>query len=156
MQVKDVMSKEVISANPSTTLKELLKKFAQFHTFPLIPVVDEDGKLVGVVSFRNFISIFFPPQPEILKTIPFVDEEKEDIFEAILTKELGDLVVVDELILEKKFVSIHEDMSIEEAYNLMKLHLKEQFPVVNNDGRLVGIVGIFDIIWAVLHQKGVI
>lgn len=156
MQVKDVMSKEVIAAKPSTTFKQLLKKFARFHTFPLIPVVDEDNKLVGIISFRNLISVFHPEQPEILKTIPFLDEEKEDIFKVKLSEEIGDLVVVEDFIIEKKFISIQEDTSIEDAYNLMKLHLKEQFPVVDKDERLVGIIGIFDIIWGVLHQKGVI
>jgi CBS domain-containing protein len=156
MLVKDVMSKEVITAKPSTTLKQLLVMFAKFHTFPLIPVVEEDNKLVGIVSFRNLICVFQPRQPEILKSIPFLDEEKEDIFKAKLTKEIGDLVICENTIIEKNFISIQEDASLEDAYNLMKLHLKEQFPVIDKDGRLVGIIGIFDIIREVFRQKGIV
>lgn len=155
MQVKEVMSKDVITVNRSTSLRELLKKFGKFHIFPLVPVVEEDGQLVGIVSFRNLISIFQPPYPEILKTIPFLDEKEEDIFKAGLTQDLGDLVVVDD-IMETKFISIQEDASLEEAYKLMRLHLKDEFPVIDSVGRLVGMIGVFDIIRAVFRQRGII
>ncbi len=155
MRVKEVMSKEVISVKRSTTLRKLLEKFSKFHMFPLVPVIDEDNRVVGIVSFRNLIDVFKPHQPGMLKAVPFLDEASEDIFKAELTEEIGDLVIVED-IMESKFVSINEDATLEEAYNLMKLHLKEQFPVVDVAGRLVGMIGIFDIIRAVFQQKGVI
>jgi CBS domain-containing protein len=155
MQVKEIMSKEVITVKRSTTLRQLLKIFAKFHMFPLVPVVEEDNYLVGIISFRNLINVFRPYQPEILKPVPFLDEEEEDIFKAELTQELGDLVVAED-IMERKFISIQEDASLEKAYDSMKLHLKEQFPVVDKSGRLVGMIGIFDIIREVFRQKGVI
>lgn len=156
MQVKEVMSKDVITVKRSTSLRELLKKFGKFHIFPLVPVVEENGQLVGIVSFRNLISIFQPSHPEILKTIPFLDErEAEDIFKAELTQDLGDLVVVDD-IMETRFISIREEDSLEGAYRLMRLHLKDEFPVVDNTGRLVGMIGVFDIIRVVFSQKGII
>lgn len=155
MQVKEVMSKDVITVKRSTSLRELLKKFGEFHIFPLVPVVEENSRLVGIVSFRNLMGIFHPPYPEILKTVPFLDEREEDIFKAELTQDLGDLVVVDD-IMETKFLSIQEDASLEGAYRLMRLHLKDEFPVVDNTGRLVGMVGIFDIIRAVFCQRGII
>ncbi|MBU3958635.1 MAG: CBS domain-containing protein, partial [Candidatus Omnitrophica bacterium] len=129
MQIKEVMLKEVISVKRSTNLRQLLKIFAKFHIFPLVPVVEEDNRLVGIVSFRNLTNVFQPPRPEILKTVPFLDEEEEDIFKADFTEEIGDLVVVED-IMETKFISIQEDASLEEAFKSMKLHLKEEVPVV--------------------------
>lgn len=155
MQVKEIITKEVITVKRSTTLKELLKKFAKFHLFPLVPVVEDDNRLVGIVSFRNLIDVFQPYSSEVLKTVPFLDEKEEDIFKVELVEEIGSLVVVED-IMESKFISIGEDASLEEAYKLMKLHLKEEFPVVDKDGKLVGMIGIFDIIREVFRQKGVI
>lgn len=155
MQVKEIMSKEVIIVKRSTKLKQLLKIFAKFHTFPLVPVVREDNRLVGIVSFRNIINVFSPYRPEILKTVPFLDETEEDIFKAGLTPEMGELVVVED-IMETKFVSIPEDTSLEEAFKLMRLHLKEEFPVVDKTGKLVGIIGIFDVIHQAFREKGII
>ena len=155
MQVKEVMSKEVITVKRSTTLKQLLEIFAKFHIFPLVPVIEEDNRLVGVVSFRNLINVFQLHQPDILKTVPFLDEQEEDIFKIELTEEVGSLVVAED-IMETNFITIQEDGSLEEAYKLMKLHLKEEFPVVDRAGKLVGMIGIFDIVRHVFRQKGVI
>lgn len=155
MQVREAMLKEVITVRRSTTLKQLLEIFAKFHIFPLVPVIEKDNRLVGVVSFRNLINVFQLHQPDILKTVPFLDEQEEDIFKIDITEEMGGLVVVED-IMESKFISIQEDASLEEVYKLMKLHFKEEFPVVDRAGKLVGMVGIFDIVRHLFRQKGVI
>ncbi len=155
MQVKEIMSKEVITVRRSTKLKELLGLFNKFHLFPLVPVVEENSRLIGIVSFRNLIDVFSPYRQEILKTVPFLDDREEDIFKVELTKDIGDLVVVED-IMETKFVSLQEDAALEEAFKLMKLHLKEEFPVTDKTGKLVGKIGIFDIIRRVFQEKGVI
>ena len=155
MQVKEIMSKEVITVQRSTTLKELLKIFGKFHIFPLVPVVEEDKHLIGIVSFRNLIDTLSSYNPNVLKLVPFLDEEETDIFKIDITEDIGNLVVVED-IMEREFISIPGDTSLEEAYKLMRLHLKEEFPVIDKSGKLVGIVGIFDIIQAVFRQKGII
>ena len=155
MQVKEIMTKEVIRVKRSTTLTELIEYFKEFHTFPLVPVVDENGRLIGIVSFRNLMDIFRPRQPQILKSAPFVDEVAEDIFKAELTSEMGDLIIVDD-IMEKNFFSIDEEASLEDAYNLMRLHSIEKLHVVDREGKLVGFVGIFDIIMSIFREKGIV
>ncbi|MFH0913442.1 MAG: CBS domain-containing protein [Candidatus Omnitrophota bacterium] len=155
MQVKEIMSQEVITVKRSTSLKQLLKIFTKFHMFPLVPVVEENDRLVGIVSFRNLINVFSPRQSQILKAVPFLDEQEEDIFKVELTEDIGNLVVVED-IMETKFISIPDNAPLEKAYNLMKLHLKEEFPVVNSSGKLVGMIGIFDIIRQVFREKGII
>ncbi|MDD5495766.1 MAG: CBS domain-containing protein [Candidatus Omnitrophica bacterium] len=149
------MSKKVISVKRSTTLHQLLKLFDRFHIFPLVPVVEEDGKLIGIVSFKNLINVFSPRHTEIVKNIPFVDEEDEDIFNVELTKEMGSLILVAD-IMETHFVAIKEDESLEKAFGVMKLYLKEEIPVVDNKGVLVGMIGVFDIVRQLFSQKGII
>lgn len=155
MQVKEIMSTEVITVRRSVTLKELLELFNKFHLFPLVPVVEEDKRLVGIVSFRNLINVFSPYHQEILKAVPYLDDREEDIFKAELSRDIGDLLIVDD-IMETNFISLQEDAALEEAFKLMKLHLKEEFPVTDNTGKLVGKIGVFDIIRRVFQEKGVI
>lgn len=155
MQVKEIMSKEIILVKRSTKLRELLELFKNFHIFPLVPVIEEDRRLAGIVSFRNLIDVFQSYRPDVLKLVPFLDEEEQDIFKIDISADMGDLVVAED-IMEEEYISIREDVSLEEAYNLMKLHLKEEFPVVDRAGRLVGRIGIFDIIKIVFGQKGII
>jgi len=155
MQVKEIMSKDVISVRRSTKFKELLGIFKSFHIFPLVPVIEENGRLVGVVSFRNLIDAFQSYRPDVLKLVPFLDEVEQDIFKIDITEEIGDLVLVDD-IMEREYVSLTDDTSLEEAYNMMKLYLKEEFPVADKAGMLIGRIGIFDILKAVFREKGII
>lgn len=155
MQVKEMMSKEVITVKRSMKLRELLDIFKNFHIFPLVPVVEENGRLAGIVSFRSLIDAFQSYRPDVLKLVPFLDEEEQNIFKIDISEDMGDLVVVED-IMEHEYITIQEDVSLEDAYNLMKLHLKEELPVVDRAGRLTGRIGIFDIIKAVFNQKGII
>jgi CBS domain-containing protein len=155
MQVKEIMGKNVVTVKRSTTLKQLLQIFSNFHIFPLVPVVDNENILVGIVSFNNLVNAFGPHEPEILRTIPFLDNRAEDIFKSEISEEMGSLIVVDD-IMETKVVSIREDASLQEAYKLSRLHLKDEFPVVDNAGKLVGMIGVFDIVREVFRQKGIV
>jgi CBS domain-containing protein len=152
-RIKDCMSKNVISIKRSTSLKELLNLFKDFHRFPLVPVVDEENRLVGIVTLENLIQVFHPPRYRLLKTIPFL-EHREEIFEVDLPAEVGSLLLAED-IMNRHFLSIHEDEEIENAYKIMRLHKVEFLPVVDREGKLTGMIGIFDIIRNLLKEKGV-
>jgi CBS domain-containing protein len=49
MQARDVMTSPVITAKPTASVKETAKLFLQRH-ISAVPVVDDQGKLVGIVS----------------------------------------------------------------------------------------------------------
>ena len=155
MKISEVMNQKIIAVHRWTSLAELIERFRHFHSLPLVPVVDENNILIGVVSFRRIIEAFRTSSHDILKTIPFVDEHHLDIFDMDITPEIGELCIVDDLI-QTKFVTINQDSSIEEAYKLIKLHQREQLPVVDSENKLVGMVGTFDILLALFREKGVI
>ncbi len=155
MQVKEIMSKEVISVKCSMKLKELLEIFKGFHIFPLVPVVEDNNRLIGVVSFRSILDVFQSSHPDVLKLVPFLDEEEENIFKMDIFEDVGELVVVQD-IMDQEYIAVREDTLLEEVYKIMEVHLKEEIPVIDRLGRLVGRVGIFDIIKFLFKQKGII
>ena len=155
MKVSEVMNQKIIAVRRSTTLAELIELFRHFHSFPLVPVVDEHNILIGVVSFQRLIEAFRTSGQDILKTIPFVDEHHLDIFNMDITSEIGQLCLVDDL-MQTKFITINQDSSLEEGYRLMQVHQREQFPVVDSENKLVGMIGAFDILLALFREKGVI
>jgi CBS domain-containing protein len=57
--------------------------------------------------------------------------------------------------MDSNFVTIEEDKNISEARSLMKLHNKQGLPVVR-DGVLVGAITLFDIIYALFKERGII
>jgi CBS domain-containing protein len=54
MQVKDVMSKEVVSVSPKTTIAEAIEAMSRLRVSGL-PVIDEVGSLVGIVGEGDFM-----------------------------------------------------------------------------------------------------
>jgi CBS domain-containing protein len=155
MLVKDIMKKEVISVKKSTTLAELLEKFKEFHTFPLIPVVDELSRLIGTVSLKNIIELFEPTKTNLLKSVPFIEHHEVDIFTLEIPPEMKNLYVVDDM-METKFLTVNEDDTLEKAYSFMRLHNIEKVLVINRERKLVGILGMFDIVHAVFVEKGLL
>lgn len=149
------MFSKVIAVQRSTTLKQLLENFSAFHTFPIVPVVEADNTLVGVISLKNLINILRPMEPRTLKAIPFLDEKPVEIPEVEITSEISQLIVADD-IMDTKFVVLEEDMTDEQGFRLMRLHNREQVPVVDKDKKFRGIVGIFDIVINIFIEHGVL
>ena len=154
MKVKDAMKKEVIKVKRSTSLRGLLSLFKDFHALPIILVVDDSDLLIGVVLINNLLDILKPSQVKFLKNIPFAEID-EDVFDLERSPLMGELILVDD-IMDTNFIFLEEDATLEEAYKKMKLHKKDQLPVVNKENKILGIIGIFDIVWRMFKQKEIV
>jgi len=58
--------------------------------------------------------------------------------------------------MDANVVSIKADKSLEEAYKAMRLYKHDRLPVVDEQGKIIGIVGIFDIIWRMFKEKEIV
>ncbi|MCF7869945.1 MAG: CBS domain-containing protein [Candidatus Omnitrophica bacterium] len=154
MKVKEAMRKNVIKVTRSTPLKDLFDMFSDFHSFPLLPVVDQDDKIVGIVRSENLLDILRPQQAKLFRNIPFVDV-KEEAFDLEYSPSLGQLIIVDD-IMDKAYDAIDESASLIEAYRVMNDLEKDRLPVIDSNRRLVGILGIFDVIKAMFKKKGIV
>jgi len=155
MLAKEIMKKDLVTVKRSTTLRELITRLQDFHTIPLVPVIEKDSRLVGTVSFNSLIDVFLPYEASVFKVIPFLEREDISIFELEITPEMGFLIVVDD-IMDTRIIAVDEEEPLEKVYNLMKKHSLDKLPVVNRDKQLVGMIGDFDILVAVFRQKGII
>jgi CBS domain-containing protein len=155
MLVREIMEKNILTVTRGTTLRQLLEKFKDFHTFPVVPVVNNNGVLGGVVYLHNLVELFKPYHLEILANNPLLDRQEVDIFNLEIEEGMGDLIIMDD-IMDKRFVKVKETDNLESAYNLMKLHSLEDITVVDFHDRVIGIIGIFDIIVEVFRSKGLL
>jgi CBS domain-containing protein len=154
MQIADITEKKIIKVKRSLTLRELLNLFKGFHALPLIPVVDDADKLIGVVFLENLIDLLRPPQTKLFRKIPFMEID-EDSFDLEPIPSMGELIIVDD-IMETNFITINAKDSLENAYKTMRLSKKDRAPVVDDANRFIGILGIFDIIWRMFKEKEVV
>ena len=65
--------KPAITVKPSTSVEEAARTVVEKHIGTL-PVVDDDGKLVGVVRLTNLLKVFMPNFVSIMVNIDFVTD----------------------------------------------------------------------------------
>lgn len=62
MLVREVMTREVVTVGPETTVKEAVRRLSE-HQITAMPVVDAEGRLVGVVSEADVLRDTVLPDP---------------------------------------------------------------------------------------------
>jgi CBS-domain-containing membrane protein len=140
MKVKDVMTRDVVTARPETSLKEVARILSERRISGL-PVVTEDGTVVGVVSEAD---ILFkergPSEPKgtwaRLRGRAATDEQQK----------LEAHTAAEAMTAPARTIALWSSVSIAAAEMLE--HQVNRLPVVSNDGRLVGIVTRADLVRA--------
>jgi CBS domain-containing protein len=64
VQARDVMTREVVTIGPETSAKYAAEVMAE-HGFAALPVVDDDGRLVGIVAEADVLRDRMPPDPRL-------------------------------------------------------------------------------------------
>ncbi|MCQ9205083.1 MAG: CBS domain-containing protein [Omnitrophica bacterium] len=154
MKVIEATVTDIITVKRSSSLRSVLNKFKNFHIHPLIPVVDDQNCLIGIVYPENLLDLLRPQHAKLFRNIPFLDID-EDTFDLDSVPLMGELIIVDD-IMTTNFITIMADDSLQEAYKSMRLHKKEQLAVVDSEGKIVGTLGIFDIIWKMFKEKEIV
>ncbi len=145
--VADIMTKELITVKKEKTVRELAELFVT-HRISSLPVTDEKGKLIGIVTESDLVeqskSLHLPTVISLFDWVIYLETEKS------LEKELqkmGGRTVED--IYQPELVSIKSGASLSEAADLMSNRHINSIPVLD-DGNLVGIVARIDIIRTLL------
>ena len=56
MHLREIMSKNVVTVKPGSTLKVASELFARY-LFRALPVVDEGGRILGVLPYRDVVAL---------------------------------------------------------------------------------------------------
>ncbi len=143
---KDIMTKEVLTVTTDVTIEGLARILTK-HDISGAPVVDEDGKLIGIVTESDLIKmeqrLHIPTVINIFDAVIYLGSSKK--FEEDI-KRMAATTVED--IFRKDVVTIAENATIEEIATIMSEKNIHHLPVVKK-GRLVGIVGKKDIVKAI-------
>ncbi len=145
LTAKDIMTREVITVGPRTTVEELARLLMEHHISGA-PVVDETGGLVGIVTENDLINrekrLHIPTVVQIFDAFIYLESSKK--FEEDLKKMVG--VRVGD-ICNPDVVTIEEDTTLTDIATIMTEKDVDLLPVMSG-GRLVGIVGKEDVLKA--------
>ena len=108
-----------------------------------LPVVDEQGTLIGVVRVQDILDIFMPDFVRLLEDIDFIHDF--GVLETLLPKDLPDAAHLTMRDLMQEPVSVEQTCGLLRAFAIMLKHDIRDLPVVNQAGALVGIASLVDI-----------
>ncbi|MBV9532009.1 MAG: CBS domain-containing protein [Bradyrhizobium sp.] len=143
MRAHQIMTKPVITVTPETTIVEAANIMLQKHISGL-PVVDDGGELVGIVSEGDFIRRSeIGTQRRRARWLSFILGPGRSASDFV--QEHGRRVSE---VMTKKPLTIAEDTALSEIVDLMERKNVKRLPVVR-DGKLVGIVSRANLLQAV-------
>ena len=140
-KVKDFMTKNVVTISRETTIQEIARIFLT-HTFDLLPVVNKENKLLGVIAKKDLLSPFVPEYFDLLEDIEFISDF--GFLEAVPGAILENLLVAEDIMRENPVI-IDKEASCFKVLALMASREIRHLPVVE-EGKLVGIVSRTDIL----------
>jgi len=133
------MQKNPVTMSPSTSLYEAQEKM-RMRAIHQIPVVDGDGKIVGILSDRDIRATVLP-----VGMIPgFTAEEAEKFLKN---------TPVEKFMKRKVIVATLSD-TLEDAIGLLYNFKINALPVVDAEDRVVGIISRTNVLEAFLEMMG--
>jgi len=142
------MQRNVVSVHPQDEVETLLRVLRQ-HELPGVPVVDDVGKLVGIVTEADLVirdedaDLHLPHYIELWGGVVFLESVKhyEERLRRAFAATVAEMMTPDPL-------SVTPEDSVRDAARLIAEHKHNRLPVVDPDGRLVGMVTRVDVLEA--------
>jgi len=151
MRARDVMTTPVIFASPEMSVQETAKLLAE-HSISAVPVIDAEGKLIGIVSEGDLvrrveIGTHARRRSWWLELLASTRELASEYVKEH-SQTVKDLMSVD-------VVTVAEDTPLSEVAELLERHRIKRVPVVDN-GKVAGLVSRADLVRALAsdtHDK---
>jgi CBS domain-containing protein len=117
--IRDLMTSNPTVVDPDKPVAEAAKLMKQ-EDVGIVPIVDDQNRLVGTITDRDI-------------TVRVVAEEKDP--KSTTVSEVA----------SQNVVTVEPQQNLDEALRLMAQHQVRRLPVVEEDGKLVGIVAQADV-----------
>ncbi len=156
-KVRDFMNPKVIYFSPEDSIFEVAKVFSE-KDISGAPVV-KDNKVVGVISISDIVrfmglklehskSIIDNPLSLSMAILNLIKLGKDYLSFKKELEKISSTKVED--VMSKKVISIDPDASLIEAATLMAKNDVNRLPVIDKEGKLVGIIAREDLVRSLL------
>ena len=145
--VRDIMDSDPVSVGPDATVEEVVRTLDE-HELPGVPVVEEDGKLAGIITEADLVlpddqgDLHLPHYINLFGGTVFLEplSRFEDRLRKAFAASARDLMTADP-------DTVDPDTSVQDAARRIHDSGHNRLPVVE-DGRLVGVVTRIDVLGA--------
>ena len=145
--VRDIMERDPVTVGPEASVEDVVETLRQ-HQLPGVPVVDDDGRCVGIVTEADLVlpdengDLHIPHYINLFGGTVFL--ESLGRFEGRLRKAFAANAAD---MMTRHPDTVDPDTSVREAARLIHDTGHNRLPVVE-DGRLVGVVTRLDVLGA--------
>lgn len=175
MRASDLMTTDVETVHPDDEISEVLTRLARadFNGFPVVEPVEGEsgdesddrrgGRVVGIVTQRDLVNLFQPSDrtlwipvgfPPFLETLEYaIDLSWEALdTELDLLKHAGKPIST---VMTEDVVTVGPDEEFDRILDVLADDERDinRLPVIDDDGRLLGIVARQDVLRAVRDER---
>jgi len=140
MEIGSVMKREVIWINVNATVQEAIDLMIEKRA-SLLPLLDEDRKLQGILNLRDILNLAWPTFIEMFEDFDFVHDfgtlETSRMSEQFRSKPVTEFMQLP--------TSVTEKCGLLRAAAVMRQHRLRDIPVVDAESRLVGLASWVDV-----------
>lgn len=138
--VSEVMTKAAVSVNPQTPLVEVVRLLLDQDYFKALPVIDANRIVVGIITDGDLLNRGdVPHRLGVLETL-----DRENLHR--LMEDLHHSPKKAEDVMTAPAVTVRLESSVREAAKMMVARNLKRMPVVDAEGRLVGMLGRLDVL----------
>jgi CBS domain-containing protein len=114
MMTRDLMLTDIVTTKGNAVIKEAIELLFKRH-IGCIVVVNDDQKCIGIFTERDAIRI-------VAQDLPL-----DATIEKVMTKDP---------------FTVNEDSTFEQAKSIIKMHQIRHLPVIDKDGKIVGLISV--------------
>jgi len=152
IRVRSLMTRDVVAISPETSVGEIARLMWE-HAISGVPVIDEQRRVIGIVTEfdliareASFNAPLYVPFLDAFFKVPGTGDETQ--LRKILATKAAE-------IMSSPAITIGPEEKIEALATLMYRRRVNPVPVVDQEGRLLGIVSRSDLIWLMtLEERG--
>jgi len=126
LKAKDIMTREVITVKQDTPIFESLELFLK-NDITGIPVVEDDMTLVGILTEKDVLRLFYAQEDEGEKTVNYF--------------------------MTPSVINFDENESLQDVCDCLMTNPFRRIPVTSK-GKVVGVISRPDIIRHILRSRG--
>jgi CBS-domain-containing membrane protein len=146
--VADIMQRDVVTVRRDDDVPSLIRVLKK-HELPGVPVIDDAGRVVGIVTEADLVirdedaDLHLPHHIDLLGGVVFLEPVKrfEERLRRALAATVADMMTPDP-------VTVGPGESIREAARIIAKRRHNRLPVVDDDGKLMGVVTRLDVLEA--------
>ncbi|MBP2675065.1 MAG: domain containing rane protein [Deltaproteobacteria bacterium] len=141
---RDIMNEKVVSVTPGDTLEDVVKVMSAAGVSG-VPVVEADGKVLGVISEKDIIRRMLGGKSGSIMTL------MAGCLRAggCMCMRVRDLKA--DAIMTSPAVTVRVDATLAEMADILSGRKVNRLPVTDNEGRLLGILARNDIVNAMMN-----